>query len=264
MSDLVSHQLLEKLREAANGQLRPGERNGTLDRLVEACDAIASGQAHVVVKEGLPHAEFNFKRKPTLIKPPRIEEYVLARRALDLGKKRIPSTWTGPMAVTIRKDPALLEYVRTREQEQVAGAGGRVAPSADRVIDRIEDLALRSELRLLLARGRHAEQDLLRLKSAMRRLRPTFDVERLVLGAENNASGVPATSSHTLPAPAGATDAKLRLAAIAIMRLSDQRFLAQFGLELSAEFGNVIERRTRAELISAEELAAFQTLTGVT
>lgn len=264
MSELLSAQIMTRLRDEASKQARPKERNGTLDRLVEACNHIASGEARAVIKEGLPDFEAYYRRTPTLIKPPRVEEYVLARRMLDVKARHMPSSWTGPIAATIRKDPGLLEYVRVREQEQAAVAPGKVVPSVDQTLDRIDDMALRSELRFVLARARQAEHDLIRLKLGMRKLRPTIDVESLITGRGTgempnacSASEIPA-----LPVPHRRSDTDLMHGIATVFKLMNSEFLAKFGLEFNAEFGNVVERRTRFELITAEELAALRAITG--
>ena len=142
MNQTLSGKLMEKLRRDADTLARPVERHRTLDRLLEACNDIASGKARGIVKQGLPEAEVNFRRSYTRIKPPRIEEYVLARRSMDVKAGSAPSAWTGPMAATIRKDGALLEYVRVRESEQAGVAPEKVTPTIDQTLDRIEDIAL--------------------------------------------------------------------------------------------------------------------------
>lgn len=256
MSELLSSQIIAKLRSAADTQARPKERHGTLNRLEEACGDIASGRARVIIKSGLPDAEMHYRRSPTLIKPPRIEEYVLARRAMDVKAKRIPSIWTGPTAATIRKDVSLLEYVRVREQEQAAVRPGKIANSAERLLEQVEDLGARTELRFLLARARRCEQDIQRLKEGLRSMRPSLDIDALMAG---RIEGLQAPSIQAF----AREDVNVSLAVNAILRLTDTTFLSKCGLELDAEFGNVVERRTRVELISSDELSALRALTGL-
>lgn len=263
MSESLAARIMARLRDTADRQARPKERNGTLDRLVEACNDIADGKARAIIKEGLPEAEVNYRRPLVLIKPPRVEEYVLARRALDVRARRIPSPWTGPTATTIRKDAGLLEYVRVREQEQAAVVPGKVKQSVDQTLDRIEDMALRTELRFLLSHARQAEHDLRRLKEGMRKLRPTIDVESLISGRgtgkmpELEQSGIGA-----LPVHHKSGGDNLAHAFTAVLKLTNQRLLSKCGLEFSEEFGNVVERKTRFELITADELAALRAITG--
>jgi hypothetical protein len=263
MSELLSSMMLKGLRESANKLARPAERHATLDRLVEACDAIAGGEAHATLMKANSDAEIHFRRRPTLVKPPRVEEYVYARRVIDVTAKR-PSAWTGPIATTIRKDAGLLEYVRAREQEQIATVPGKVTPSVDQTLDMVEDMALRAQLRFILAKARRAEQDLRRLKEGMRKLRPTIDLEQLMAGhISTDRQGLPA--QPLIPAVLGDSpdrEAILLQALTAVMKLSTPGLLSKCGLELSVEFGNVVERKTRFELITADELSALRSVTG--
>ena len=262
MSESLSNQIMARLREEASKQSRPKERILTLDRLVEACDDIANGKARQIIRQGLPDAEIYYHRTPTLIKPPRIEEYIRARRALDVHARRTPSSWTGPLATTIRKDPkGLLEYVRVREQEQQAAAPNKVSRSIEQKLDQIEDMALVAELRFVLARARQAQHDLLRLKEGMRKLRPTIDVESLISG--RGAGAIPYEPAGT-PALAqrGKSEGDLSRALTAVLKLMNPKFLSKCGLEFNSAFGNIVERKTRFELITADELSALRAITG--
>ena len=260
MSELLSSGLLRKLREDADKLSRPAERHATIDRLVEACDAIASGDAREVIRKGNPDAEAGFRRRPTLIRPPRVEEYVVARRMQDVAARR-RSSWTGPMATTIRKDRALLDYVRAREEEQEAVRPGKVAPSADNLLDAVEDMNLRTQLRFVLAKARIAEQDLLRLKQGMRKLRPTLDFDKLLTGQTEGQLPEKIASESTSPGALTSADAAtLARATAAIMKLTSSAHLSRCGLEFNRDFGNVVERKTRFELLGADELAALREL----
>lgn len=260
MSDQVSDRLLQALRDDAGTRSRPGERNATIDRLVEACDAIVSGKARSLIKAGLPKAEMHYMRTVVAIKPPRVHEYVRARYQLDIQARRIPSSWTGPTATTLRKDSKLLEYVRVREQEQVALAPGNTPRSAAQAIDQIGDLGLRTEIRLLFARAMQAEQDLLRLKEGMRRMRPTVDLDSLMSGAVPSFD--PAISLISLPAEGSKVLRKedISNALAALAKLTTSSVLTRCGLELNDEHGNLIERTTRFELLSRDELNGLRLL----
>lgn len=260
MSELMSDQILARLRQDADLGARPKERNATLDRLVLACNDIAGGRARSIIKEGFPDAEAFFRRSPVYIKPPRIEEYVLARRALDVRARRTPSLWTGPMSTTIRKDTGLLDYVRTREQEQAAVTPNKVVQSIDHMLDKVDDLALRTELRIVLARAQRDQHDLRRLKDGMRRLRPTIDVDGLIRGPTNGPFPAAASQAPTLPAPDQASDRMLLTAMAFIQKITDSKFLAKFGLEYSPDVGNIVERKTRAEFISSQELTSIRAI----
>lgn len=259
MSDSLSSQLMAALRIDADDRLRPKERHGTLDRLEEACNAIAAGGALAVVRDGYPDAAFNFRRTPVLVKPPRIEEYILARRGIDVQARRVPSPWVGPIATSIRKDAKLLEYVRTREHEQLALSPTTVSKSVERALDQIEDLGLRAELRFRLARARQSESDLRRLKDGMRAMRPTVDIDALIEGRKSDAG-----ASASLAALVVVQDKQIAADLVtAVMKLTDARALAKCGLEFSDSFGNVIERKSRFELLTSNEVRALKKAAGV-
>lgn len=251
-SESLSTRMLASLRKEADESSRPKERNGTLSRLEEACNAIASGSARAIVGQGLPSAEVNFRRSPVRIVPPRIEEFVLAKRALDGRAGRIPSSWTGPTATTLRKDRKLLDYVRARDQELAAASGRFVPKTADKLLDDVQDLALRSELRLLLARGRQAETDLIRLRQGMRMLRPTVNIDLLIAG--NPGQGEPESGGNALAIreTLDTHDVGRRLLSIA-SKLTNSSALSRFGLEVHPEFENIVERKTKAELLDSDE-----------
>ncbi|QEE24398.1 hypothetical protein CS053_07675 [Rhodanobacter glycinis] len=84
MSELISEQILARLKKEAGETGRPEQRLATLERLVEACNAVADGSALSLMQKGNPAAEAHFRRRWVSIVPPRIEDYVIARRALDL------------------------------------------------------------------------------------------------------------------------------------------------------------------------------------
>lgn len=253
-----AEQILSQLRDDAQVCGRPSERLATLQRLEESCDAIASGQAESVIRAGLPEALHNFRRKPVLIRPPRIEEFVLAKRTLDLKAKRLPSPWSGPMATSLRKDVALLEYVRARAAEQLAAGGSQAAPSVEKLLDGVTDVAIRSELRFVLAQGRQARQDLLRLKEAMRKLRPTLpSVDASSVGSDCPGMDI---SSVLPPAADIARDATQANALIAFKKLINPSHLARCGLEYVPSSGCVVERKTRIEFLSRDEVNALNVL----
>jgi hypothetical protein len=260
MSDQFSDRILVALREDAGKRSRPAERNATIDRLVEACEDIANGRARSVIKEGLPHAEVSFLRACVPIKPPRIHEYVRARFQLDLQARRQHSQWTGPTATTLRKDAKLLEYVRAREQEQLALVPGKVKRSADQVIDEISDLGLRTELRLLFARALQSEQDLNRLKEGMRRMRPTLDIDLLIAGKITPRDFAQQVTALPSDRSKGPRKDDLAHAIAALAKLRNSSVLSRCGLELNKDHGNLVEKTTRFELLTRQELEGLRAL----
>lgn len=254
MSEMLSKQLMTSLREHAASCGRPNERNGTLDRLEEACDAIASGKAAGLIDRVLPDLAFRYRRPLVIIRPARIEEYVQARRLADGTAKRLPSRWTGPTAITIRKDARLLEYVKTRAAEQEGGVAAKVPDSAESMLSSVPDLSLRAELRLRLAKGHQAQQDLLRLREAMRLLRVPSELY--------GASETPALGSDiAVPADTFLAEA-VSIAAQVLGKLTTTQHLVRCGLEYVAEVGNVVERRTRYELLTADDIQALRRIAG--
>lgn len=264
MSDSLSSEILERLRNEADASVRPKQRNATLDRLVEACNDITSGKALAIIKKGLPEAEVNFRRHPIKLIPIRIQEYVEARLAIDASAKVTKSTWTGPRDLTIRKDPSLYEYVQVRAQEQLAANPGKLVEKIDKTLDQVEDLALRSELRFILSRARQDSHDLRRLKAGMRKMRPTIDVDAIIKGINTVDTSPSASVNGAFPAlPSQVDEQNSAHAVTAIMKFQNSKILSKCGLEYSLEFDNVVEFKTRFELITNEELVALRKLVGI-
>lgn len=253
VTELLSEMVLARLRDEAAKCGRPKERLATLDRLTEACDAIASGAARKLVQRYRPDAAFHFARATTPIIPPRVDDYVRAKQAED-GARRQATSWTGPTATTLRKDKGLLEYVRARAAEQGAAVAPRTPDSLEALLAGVTDLALRAELRIRLARGHRAEQDALRLKQAMRLLRAPMDIEP------------PGAGTRALPRPtdeevSAVPRADVVATAILILgKLTTKQHLARCGLEYLPDVGNLVERRTRYELLTREDLRALASL----
>ncbi len=163
-------------------------------------------------------------------------------------------------STTIRKDTSLLEYVRMREQEQLAVSPMKVTKAVERCLDDIEDLGLRAEIRFRLARAAQVEQDLRRLKEGMRRMRPTIDVDALVEGRKQEiANDLPAAQSVAEAKPSQSVAQLVS----AVSRLTDPRSLSKCGLVYNVEFGNVTERSSRFELLTADEVRALRWAAGL-
>lgn len=250
----ASELIIFRLREEADRMERPEIRHATLDRLVEACDAIASGEARKVIKQGYPKAEVNFQRPPVAIKPPRVEEYVVARRAIDQRKGVSPSSWTGPVAASLRKEmDGMLAYVRAREEEQGTTRIPKTATPVEEALESLSDHVLKTRLRRELAEGRQAVHQLAVLKRAISTLRPTFDIDDFVRGdlAESAAPSVQA-----LPAPPRLMNNREQEAlSVLLARLTNDVELSEFGLTFDGR--RVKHRDTRGTLVSPEMLSAL-------
>lgn len=258
-------QILERLRIEAQALGRPEQRLATLDRLEEACNDIASGKAAEYV-QAAARAEPSFKgtydtyfkRPPIAIRPPRIEEYVKARRTLD-QRKGIKSIWTGPTGVTIRGEAeGMLAYVRRREAEQDnPGKKVKRSPALEDYIDQIPDLSGRQAVRFALDDGREAKRQLHLLKQGLLKI-PGIDVHA-ILGQRSGSSALPApveSASPTLGLSEAETEALQKL----VERLTDSTALAGHDLEYD---GNRIKNKaTKAALVEKPELAVLKRLAG--
>ena len=215
---------------------------GTLERLEAACTALISGEAYRL-------GQTMGTDQPSWMPPLRklnsgmIEGYVrLRQRSEGVG-----SAWTGPTAVTIRKNPEFQRYVKLREAEL---AVGRVKTRSDRAalveraLNSIRDENSRSFLRLRLEEWRMAAEELAILKQAIQNL--------------------PAISSTALfsddQRQEGIVDRSLLRSLCA--RLDDERFLDFFDLE--NRNGRIIQQAGAGmDLIYPEELAALRQISGI-
>jgi len=250
----ASELIMVRLRGEADHMERPEIRHATLGRLVEACDAIASGEARKVIKQGNPKAEVYFQRPPVSIKPPRVEEYVAARRAIDQRNGVSPSSWTGPVAASLRKEmDGMLAYVRAREEEQGKTRIPKTATPVEEALESLPDHILKARLRRELAEGRQAVNQLAVLKRAICTLRPTFDIDAFIRGDLTESA---APSVQALPAPARLVNSGEQEALSALLaRLTDDGGLSEFGLTFDGR--RVKHRNTRDTLVSPEALSAL-------
>ncbi|MDX9859470.1 MAG: hypothetical protein RBS99_01015 [Rhodospirillales bacterium] len=259
-----SSDIMVRLKAEAGEFKRPEQRLSTLRRLEEACDDLASGEgAEIIRSAAKDHPELQaifdaHHRGGTIaIKPPRIAEYVKARRILD-QRKGIKSAWTGPTDVTIRGDrEGLLAYVRRREIEQENVVKRRKRPAGlEDDIDQIPDMNARQRIRFELDDGREAKRQLRLIKSGLLKI-PAIDLAG-VLGNSETVS-VP-SDGKTLAIPStGPIDPDWHLLLEGLVtRLADKALLASFDLEND---GNRIKNKTTKEtLIRKPELALLKRL----
>lgn len=260
MSESLSSQILARLRREAEKLGRPEQRLATLERLVEACNSIADGSARAIVRRGNLSAEVNFRRASTPIIPPRIQDYVLARRTIDQRKGIGGSVWTGPVASSLRKEgDGMLAYVRAREQERVATASPLKAATKLEwwhLVDGVTDDAVKARLMRELSEGSEAKRAVATLKAAVRLCSPSFDVDAYLRGDESCATPV---STPALPSPKdGAALSPGSKTAIAQLtsRLTDNTALAAFDLEWDGK--RVRQRTSKETFASLDEIAALQ------
>lgn len=259
--EVLSTKILERLRREAAETGRPDQRNATLDRLVEACDAIADGTAGSVVAKGNAAAKGSFRGESVPINPPRIENYVIARHAIDVQNGEERSPWTGPVASSLRKEMnGMLAYVRARELERRSRSSGAEKPASEgwwRLVDGIADEAVRLKLIRELSEGAEARKSVTALKAAVRLCSASFDIDAYLRGETQPAS-------QSLPSPSGqlSLDAAQRRSLRQLAkRLTDKGELAGFDLEFDGK--RVRQRSTKSPLIRAEEVEVLRLIAAV-
>ena len=251
----LTESILDRLRHEATNYKRPQQRLATLSRLVEACDAICDGSAREVVKKGFPSAELNFLGRRVAISPPRIEEYVTARRMVD-QKKGAKSVWTGPKASTLRKEgDGMLAYVRAREHERGDKQGRHnIAKTQHKwwnLIDQVGDEEIRGRLMRELAEGSEAKRVNAALKRAVYLCSPSFDIDSY-LKSNDQAPGIEDSLENRSASNKLLNDALTEMLRTLLKRFQDNDSLAAFDLEFDGK--RVRQRTTKQTLISAVEL----------
>lgn len=222
MSDLekLSAALEKELRQAAKC-LQPRSalrRFGTIDRLVEACDAIGDQSgSDLIAKE---RGDERPPRHGYEISPTNIDHYVR-------GRGRTSPMWTGPARGTLQREPQLLEYVRARESERhKVKRPRRIGPRSKEI-----ELALQSvlpiEYRLLLIEeidiGKKAIRELQLLKEGLGKIE-AIDIDALLAGRAPGAS-----TSEILGKDDKGTLLNL------VIRLNDSTKMGRFGLTIEGD-----------------------------
>ncbi len=189
----ASKALLDQLRTGAGVQ-----RLASLDRLEQACDALArSGQPIDAAKVG--------------------------RQCTAIFKK-------GPNAQSIRNDSSGFKaYVDLRREEQAAAAAGRTKPRRSPLADSIEalqDAGMRARLRILLEENAGMRRDKTLVAAALAELQPGLDLDLLV---RRHRSGGPALVPAGAPHPVDPADVAALARAIAVLTSGDA--LRPHGLE---------------------------------
>lgn len=262
--EITADEVLTRLRAEARNLGRPEKRLATLDRLQKACDDLASGKAADYVRDAAESDPImarvfkaHFKWGAVAIKPPRIEEYVKARRLLDQQNGEM-SSWTGPMAATIRGEPdGLLAYVRRREIECECGNVRHGKSVIDGFVDSIPDLDVRQAIRIELEVGQEAIRQLRMIKQGLQQI-PQIDVYA-ILGEKKGPAALPSgTGAESTSVPCKNRDVELIRELLA--RLADNNFLA--GFDLQADGKRVKNKATKEALISNTEMAALKRVVG--
>lgn len=217
---LTAEALMNRLVSEAE-RIGDARRLGTLSRLVEACDELLSGEAYRRAKAARRDPEFfnpNFLR----LNSNTVHQYVRLRAHLEGGR----TSWTGPVATTIRAEKDLMAYLKLREQEAkrpgIARSRGPRSRKADEIVNGLQSITDQAVLRQALADGRQWKKELDIVLSTLRRL-PDFDIDALKEG-KVLAPGPTAGGSAAL-APEDAKTLRKLLA-----RLRDNDGLSDFGL----------------------------------
>lgn len=217
---ITAETVMDRLISEAK-RIGDGRRLGTLSRLVEACDDILSGEAYRMAKGAKVDPEFfnpNFVR----LNSNAVHQYVRLRARLEGGG----TSWTGPVATTIRAEKDLMAYLKLREQG-VNRPGRprsrrRRSQKLEEIVDGLQSITEQAILRQALADGRRWKRELDIVLSTLRRL-PEVDIDALREG--KILSGFPpADGAATLSPEDSATLRKL------LARLKDNDGLSEFGL----------------------------------
>lgn len=213
---------LENAIAAAGAFDRSDSPLGTLARLVEACDAIESGDAALLAKR-LQLSESTFRPGRRVLNSKTIDAYVQLRKADDARARR-PSEWNGPRSETIRRDANLKGYLNARKDALVATSKPRAGSRLRRVeeiVGGISNPEDRQDLRFVLDNGIKAQRELDLLRRGIEQNFPTVVLEELLRPKKKLAEP---DNKSSLSAAYRQVAAQLR------RKLGDNDHLRQFGL----------------------------------
>lgn len=248
---VTADSLMARLQDEAKrtGDPRPV---ATLAHVVEACDEILSGAAARRARAAKQDPQI-FDPAFVKLNPRVIGEYIRFRARLDKG----PTEWTGPHPSTIRGWKELAQYVQLRAAEaHRPGKPKRPSPSSrktDEIVDGVENMHDRAQLREAIARGREAKRQLDIMSEAIRKY-PEIDIDALREGRSfpTKVQGPQAQSAM------GPEDVKLVRRLVA--RLQDNDQLDEF--DLIYRSGRV-KREGGLDLVFPEEMKLLERLAGV-
>lgn len=246
----LSEKMMERFMQEALG-MESSKRAGTLSRLREACDAILSGEAEKLARNPVAKEDPAFfrQRRPKL-STPMIERYVKMRQRLEGAG----SDWTGPVAVTIRKDSDLDNYYKQRLAEVAPLRTRRLSarPRAQHIEAAIGGLPLtdQSIIREALDEGRQSKRELDMLRHALRNI-PGLDLDAVLSG------GRPQPTYQLLEAlPA----AERRILKMLVTRITDPDALRETGLVFRD--GRLSVDYSGEDIVMPEEFSLLRKLAG--
>lgn len=231
--------------------MESSRRAGTLSRLREACDAILSGEAEKLARNPVAKEDpAYFRQRRPKLSTPMIERYVKMRQRLEGAG----SDWTGPVAVTIRKDPDLDDYYNQRLAELAPFRERRFSahPRADHIEAAMRELPLtdRSIIREALDEGRQAKRELDMLRHALRNI-PGLDLDAVLSGDK------PQPTYQLLEALPAAE--RLTLKSL-LSRITDPNALRETGLVFRD--GRLSVDYSGEDIVMPEEISLLRRLAG--
>jgi hypothetical protein len=247
---VTAESLMARLQDEAKrtGDPRPV---ATLAHVVEACDEILSGAAAKRARAAKQGPQI-FDPAFVKLNPRVIGDYVRFRARLD----KVPTEWSGPHPSTIRGWKELAQYVQLRAAEaHRPGRPKRPSPSSrktDEIVDGIENMHDRAQLREAIARGREARRQLDIMVAALRRY-PEIDID----GLREGRSVATKVQGPQAQSAIGPEDVKLIRRLVA--RLQDNDQLDEF--DLIYRSGRV-KREGGLDLVLPEEMKLLERMAG--
>jgi hypothetical protein len=243
--------LMERLTIEAR-RIGDTRRFGTLTRLIEACDELLSGAAYRRAKGAKVDPEY-FNPNFLKLNSNTVHQYVRLRARIE----GTGTSWTGPVATTIRAEKDLMAYLKLRAQEarhpDRPRSRRRRSGKLEEIVDNLESITDQAVMRQALADGRQWKRELDIVLATLRRL-PEVDIEGLKEGK--------ILSSTTSSGRAASTMApeETKMIRNLLARLKDNDRLSDFGLvfrngRLKMEFAPGTDLMLPEEVVLLERLA---------
>ena len=249
-SDEAVRAVLEAAMQEATAYDRSLSPLASLSRLVEACDAIESGEAAVLARK-IGKLESRLRAGRTPLNSRTVDAYIRLRAELDIRSKR-PTEWTGPRDETLRRPGYLKRYLESRQDALRAKA--RPTPSSN--LKRLEELVAalptpedRQDLRFALEKGFAAQRELRLLKKAIETNFPPISLDQLMGQSPVALASNPAIQVN---------DEHRKSLALLRSKIQDNDELRHFGLINDGV--RLKTQHTGAHFLSKEEYEALLTL----
>jgi hypothetical protein len=217
--DEAEREILKSLVSNAAAHDKSLSPLASLARVVEACDAIISGEAAALAQSLDLHTNF-LRPARTPLNSRTIDAYIRLREVVDRRASRL-SEWLGPRDATIRRTE-LKKYVDTRRDAMAAKprpSSGSRARRVEEVVGSLTSPEARQDLRFTLEMGYVAQRELKLLKKALETTSPGVDLSALITGR-----------SAAEPAAFALDETSRRALAQLAAKLEDPEHLRHFGL----------------------------------